>query len=143
MRTRNYLIATIGLIALLIPATAGAATQNVVLGNGKAIPSAKGWGSVAPRLVSSGIDPGARLTQVHWQHWGSATATGWAMTSIPKQTGGYYPGLYRVQLRASNIAWDASEHARAYMVLQAREPLKPGGALSPWFQWVGQQQMCN
>jgi hypothetical protein len=146
MRTRKHLITSMALaagIAVAVPASAGASTSKVLLGNGRSIASAKGWGTVAPLGISSGSDPGARITQIHWQHWGRSTATGWGMTSIPKSTGGYYPGLYRVQLRASSIAWDASEHARAYMLLEAREPLKPGGALSPWFMWVGQQEMCN
>lgn len=149
MRTSKQLIATASLIAGVagvIPGTGAAAlasTNQPVLGSAKSIPHAKGWGTAAPQTVSSGTDRAARITQIHWQHWGKSAATGWGMTSLPKQTGGYYPGLYRVQLRATQIAYDAGQRARAYMVLEAREPLKPGAAMSPWFQWVGQQEMCN
>ncbi len=146
MRARNHLIGSIALAAG-IAASAGTAVastpQAVVLGNAKSTPQATGWGTPAPRLISSGTESGSRISQIHWQRWGSATATGWGETSIPRLIGGYYPGLYRVQLRATGIAWDKSEHAHAYMHLEAREPLQPGGELSPWFQWVGQQEMCS
>jgi hypothetical protein len=150
MRTSKHFIASIGLIAGiggLIPGTTAVALASTpkaaptVLG--KSIVNGKGWGSAAPTQIASGIGPGLRITQIHWEHWGTTTATAWGKTSIPRTTGGYYPGLYRIELRATDVAWDSSNHSRAYMRLQARELLHPGGSLGSWFEWVGQQEMCN
>jgi hypothetical protein len=147
MRTSKHFIASVGLIAgiagLAIAPAALASTPKTTPVLGKSIANGKGWGTAAPTEIASGVGAGLKITQIHWQHWGTASAIGWGKTALPKATGGYYRGLYRVELRATDISSDSTDHARAYMRLQAREPTRPGGALSGWFDWVGQTEMCN
>lgn len=100
----------------------------------------KGWGTSAPKTISGGT---GLISHIRWQHWGASSAVGWGLTSISRPTGGHYPGLVRVQLRASDIAWDQTDGGRAYMRLEAREPRAPGSALGAWFSWIAQQEMCN
>jgi hypothetical protein len=144
MRTRKHIIRSVALAATalgLIPGAALASTPKSAVVLGKSVAHSQGWGTAAPSVISGGSN--TPISQIHWQHWGSATATGWGLTKLQKQTGGYYAGLYRVSLRASSISYDSRDHAQAYMVLQAREPLAPGARLSPWFQWLAQREMCN
>lgn len=148
MRTRKHFITSLTAVSVVIAgsvfgttAIAAASTPKTVLG--KSIAHATGWGAAAPTEIENGVGPGLRITQIHWKQWGTASATGWGKTALPKATGGYYPGLYRIELRATDVTWDAGDHARAYMRLQAREPMRPGGSLSSWFDWVGQSEMCN
>jgi hypothetical protein len=149
MRNSKHFIASLTAVSAVLifgtTATAlantSASTSKTVLG--KSIAHATGWGTAAPTEIENGVGPGLRITQIHWQNWGTGTAIGWGKTALPKVTGGYYPGQSRIELRATDVSYDSADHARAYMRLQAREPMHPGGSLSSWFEWVGQSEMCN
>lgn len=39
-------------------------------------PTSAGFGEVAPKRIFLGGDPTGDVTDIHWMHWGGATATG-------------------------------------------------------------------
>ena len=151
MRTRKIATLAAGLltgIASLVPvATAQASTSaspsKVVLGSTMFLPHSKGFGIAAPSTIFKGGDPSGLITHITWQHWGKTTAIGWGRTYIFKPSGGFYSKQVPVELRASTVSWDAADHAQAYMLLDAKEPSRPGGALGSWFEWSGPGGMCN
>jgi hypothetical protein len=121
----------------------GSKSSKVVLGSPTLLAHSKGFGTVAPRTIFQGGDPSGLITHIRWQRWGRATAIGWGMTYILKPTGGLYSQQVQVEIRASKIAWDPPDRARAYMRLDAREPSAPGGRLGGWFQWSAPREMCS
>lgn len=115
----------------------------VVLGAKSFAPHGDGFGTVQPSDIFNGGDPSGHVSQVHWTGWGSSTALGTGMSSIFKPSGGYYPQLVQVQLRADQLGTCAPGGPPAYRRLSAREPSVPGGPLGPWMDWSGTGNICS
>jgi hypothetical protein len=77
-------VALATVIALIvIPAGLASAGASPVLGNKKAFPSGKGFGSVKPKTVFLGGDPTGLFTKLTWNGWGKSKATGTGKGNYP------------------------------------------------------------
>ena len=83
------------------------------------------------------------MKAITWRHWGKTEAYGNGKTYIFKPTGGYYPGLVNIELRASDLGHCTTGGPLAYEHLDARVPAKPGGRLGPWFAWSDAKTLCH
>jgi len=115
----------------------------VVLGAKNFAPSGHGFGTVQPSDIFNGGDPSGHVSQIQWTGWGSSTAFGTGMSSIFKPSGGYYPQLVPVRLRADHLGSCAPGGPPAYRQLSVREPSVPGGPLGPWMEWSGSRDICS
>lgn len=124
--------------------TARSASGPIVLGSKSYwAPQARGWGTVKPKTIFNGGDPGGLVSHIRWHHWGRKSAIGWGLTSIFKPTGGYYPRLVHAELRATDIGHCGGRGPLAYRRLAARVPSHPGGPLQSWFRWAGTGNICR
>jgi hypothetical protein len=106
-------------------------------------PYAYGWGKVAPRNIFNGGDPSGLVKSIKWRKWGGSVAVGVGLATLPRQSGGYYPGLVTVRLRASNLGRCSPRGPLAYRRLAFREPIRPGGRLDIWRPWSDTGSICH
>jgi hypothetical protein len=120
-----------------------ATNTDVVLGKQHLLRYGVGWGTVRPRLILNGGDPGGKAWRLTWRNWGAASAYALGQAWIPSPKGNYYrkPGV--IELRASRISRCTRHGPGAYTTLQAREAVRPGGTLSRWFAWGGWTSICK
>jgi hypothetical protein len=128
--------ATLGLAA-----PAGAAANLVLGAHDFAGKYGAGWGTAEPSEIFNGGDPSGSVRNIHWRNWGDPTAIGFGLNPIFKPGGGYYRKPARIELRATDIGRCSGR--RAYRMLEARVPKKPGGPLGPWFAWSGASTICK
>lgn len=114
-----------------------------VLGRKHLLRYGSGWGTVRPRSIFNGGDPGGKAWNLTWRNWGAATAYGHGRAWIPRPNGNYYgkPGL--IELRASRIGRCTRHGPAAYTVLQAREALRLGAPFGRWVAWGGWKSICE
>jgi hypothetical protein len=104
---------------------------------------AQGWGSERPAIIYNGGDPSGMISSVRWDTWGGRIARGRGKTSIFAPTGGYYPTLVRIQLRASSVGRCDPRGPLAYLALDFRVPDHPGGKLGRWQSWTRSATLCR
>ncbi len=124
--------------ALCRPVTA----SSYVLGSFDFAPMGKGFGTSKPRTIYNGGVPSGLVTQIRWQRWGSAHATGFGKNAIYRPEGGYYARKATIELRASRRGRCPGSDQPAYLRLRARVPSRPGGKLGRWFNWAGARTIC-
>jgi hypothetical protein len=116
--------------------------SDYVLGGSFFGPMGRGFGHAKPRTIYNGGDPAGLVTSIRWKHWGSAAAIGYGKGSIFKPSGGYYPQLVTVELRASSRGRCPGSPLPAYKHLDVRYPSRPGGKLGRYHPWVGLRTIC-
>ncbi len=94
-----------------------------------------GFGTVAPKVVSANGDPNSRVSAIHWIGWGRGEAKGFGASYEFAPQGGYLPGLFPVQLRASDLGRCARNGPIVYRRLWRRDRVDRGAVWSPWSAW--------
>jgi len=94
-----------------------------------------GFGTVAPRLISANGDANSRVSRIRWTGWGRPEARGFGSSYEFAPQGGYLPGLFPVQLRASHLGRCRRNGPLVYRHLQRRDRIDAGTAWSPWTAW--------
>jgi hypothetical protein len=117
--------------------------SQVTLGSSKFYaPISRGFGTVRPKEIFNGGDPSGHVTNITWDSWGGAEATGHGMNAIFKPAGGYYATQVRIDLSARNVGTCPGESHPSYRQLFAREPSRPGGKPGKWFLWAEAHDLC-
>lgn len=107
-----------------------------------ALSGGRGWGTYEPREIYNGGDPSGLVVGIQWHRWGRRFALGFGRNAIFKPSGGYYGRMVTIELRPSDLGHCRKGGPLAYRRMVAREPLKPGGPLGPWFAWGGWPSIC-
>jgi hypothetical protein len=94
-----------------------------------------GFGTVAPRVVSANGDANSRVSSVRWVGWGNGEARGAGESYEFAPQGGYLPGLFPVQLRATDLGRCRPNGPVVYRHLWRRDRINGGVAWSPWTAW--------
>jgi hypothetical protein len=139
-------VLAVSLLGVAAPAAsigASAARLPVLGSKAYSLPGSTGFGTYKPSEIFNGGDPSGRVQGITWTGWGTAQSYGYGKSSIFMPNGGYYPGLVRVELRASNLGHCTTGGPLAYERLAAREPSHPGGPLGAWFAWAGSKTICR
>jgi hypothetical protein len=140
------------LLASAAAAVAQARTLLPTLGS-KSYPGAgfgsrfPGFGTVAPRLVSANGDANSSVYSVRWSGWGGREAKGSGSSYEFAPHGGYLPGRFPVQLRASYLGRCRAGGPLVYRHLWRRDRVNNGASWSPWALWPdvsypGPQLLC-
>jgi hypothetical protein len=128
------------LLVLLAEPGAQAARQSPTLGS-RSYPGAgfpgrfPGFGAVAPRLISANGDANSRVSSIHWKGWDSSEAHGFGASYEFAPQGGYLPGLFPVQLRASDLGRCRRGGPVVYRHLWRHDRIDGGTAWSSWAAW--------
>jgi hypothetical protein len=94
-----------------------------------------GFGTIAPKLISANGDPNSIVSGIHWTGWGRAEARGFGSSYESAPQGGYLPGLFPVQLRASDLGSCRRNGPVVYRHLLRRDRVNAGAAWSTWTAW--------
>lgn len=94
-----------------------------------------GFGTVAPKVVSANGDPNSIVSKLRWIGWGRREAKGFGDSHEFAQHGGYLPGLFPVQLRASDLGRCTRNGPIVYRRLWRRDKIDGGTRWSPWSAW--------
>jgi hypothetical protein len=94
-----------------------------------------GFGTVAPKVVSANGDPNSIVSKLHWTGWGHREAKGFGASYEFAPRGGYLPGLFPVQLRASDLGRCTSNGPTVYRRLRRRDRIDGGTKWSAWSAW--------
>jgi hypothetical protein len=93
-----------------------------------------GLGMVAPATVNGNGDPNSIVKDIKWRGWGKASAHGSGKSYEPAASGNYLPGLFPVQLIASDLGRCTANGPLVYRHLERRD--KGGnGRWSSWAAW--------
>ena len=132
-------------VVLLLPAclaasSAQAGSRPPTLGSksypGKGFPSRlPGFGAVAPRLVSANGDANSIIEHVRWVGWGKRDALGYGSSYEFASAGGYLPGMFPVELRATDRGRCRPNGPIVYRRLLRRDRIDGGTAWSSWAAW--------
>ena len=123
--------------------TSSTTAGEVVLGSKHFVRYGIGWGTAHPRVIFNGGDPNGKAFNIRWNGWGSRVAVGHGLTWLFRPNGGYYSKPGAIELRAYRVGKCSARGPRAYLRLRAREAVRPGGPLGPWFRWGGQRTLCH
>jgi hypothetical protein len=94
-----------------------------------------GFGTVAPKLVSANGDPNSTVRGISWSGWGKGEAKGLGVSNELAPRGGYLPGLFPVQLRASDLGRCRPSGPLVYRHLWRRDRIEDGRVWSSWTLW--------
>jgi hypothetical protein len=137
-------LGTVGALALLGAIAAHADGGRVVLGSKKFAPDGRGFGTVKPRSFFNGGDPSGSVGDIHWHHWGRASARAHGLNPIFKPGGGYYRKPAPIELKAFDIGRCPRSHRRAYRRLTFRVAKRPNGPIhGRWRAWSGSKTICR
>jgi hypothetical protein len=105
-----------------------------------------GLGSVAPKVINANGDANSVVLSIHWRHWGAGRAYGYGESHEFAPHGGYLPGLFPVQLIASDLGRCSSRGPLVYRHLRRRDR-GGSGTWSSWTSWPplqypAQQLLC-
>jgi hypothetical protein len=132
------------LVFSVATAVVAADLSPVVLGVKGLFPrGSAGWGTAHPRYIFNGGDPNGTAWKLRWTGWGGPVARAQGLTWIFKPTGGYFRKPGNIELQASRTGRCTANGPRSYTRLLARESLRPGGPLGPWFAWNGLATLCR
>jgi hypothetical protein len=93
-----------------------------------------GLGTVAPATVNGNGDPNSIVKDIRWRGWGKASAHGSGKSYEFAASGGYLPGLFPVQLIATDLGHCTANGRLVYRHLERRD--KGGnGRWSSWTAW--------
>jgi len=93
-----------------------------------------GLGTVAPATVDGNGDPNSIVKDITWRGWGKASAHGSGKSYEFAANGGYLPGLFPVQLTATDLGRCTAHGPLVYRHLERRD--KGGnGRWSSWAAW--------
>ncbi len=129
--------------ALVAVSPSTAAADSPVLGSPEYLENGVGWGTAMPVDIGNGGAPSGFLSEIIWQGWGEAVASGSGIASIYKPQGGYYGGHPRIPLRAGDLGTCPGRTELAYRSLEFRLPPWPGAPLGPWLKWSGSLDLCD
>jgi len=120
-----------------------ASADEIVLGSEQFVRYGIGWGAPQPRVISIGGDPSGRAFGIRWTRWGNGAPIGRGLTWLLRPQGGYYRKPVVIELRPFGIGRCSRTGPRAYLHLNARVAIRPGGRLGRWFTWGGQRNLCH
>lgn len=103
----------------------------------------RGWGSIRPRVLSTGGVPSGTISGIRWRRWGRGTAYGRGYTSIYRPGGGYYRRLGRIRLRATHKRSCGPGGQSVYSSLRISPVKRPGGRYARWFYFAGIRNLCE
>ncbi len=139
----SLLVGVLAAATSLFGGTGSPSTVPVLGSRSFAQPAGVGWGTVEPLEIFNGGDPSGMVVAIDWTGWGTAVAYGYGESSIYEPTGGYFPGLVKVELRATTLGHCTAGGPVAYEDLVIREPTRPGGPLGQWSPWGGSGTTCR
>jgi hypothetical protein len=105
-------------------------------------PYTKGWGEVAPAVISNGgLSASGTISQIHWTSWGAQVAVGQGLHPTFRPQGGYYSKPVVIQLHASRIRRCKPRGRLVYTRFTVRQQVRPGGPMGRWSAWAS--NMCS